>query len=42
LRGLRNKHNDHHHEQILHGVKVGLHDDKEYGQIYVSGLPLEE
>jgi len=42
LQGLRNTHSDRHHEQILHGVKVGLHVDKEYGQIYVSGLPLEE
>jgi len=37
LQELSNKRNDRHLEQRLLGVKVGLHDDREYGQIYVSG-----
>jgi hypothetical protein len=36
LQVLRNRHNDHHREQILHGVKEELNDDKEFEQTLLS------
>jgi hypothetical protein len=36
LQVLRNRHNDHRREQILHGVKEELNDDKEFEQTLLS------
>jgi hypothetical protein len=41
LPGLRNKRNVHHRAQILRGVKVEPHGDKEFLQIYLNESQME-